>query len=112
MLDSSKRFMIIRPPIVPPVSYMPPRSWLVMGAAVAALAIGLVITFIRAGISGVLVSPRELEEEFDLPVAGTVSWEPAWQTGRVSRVDPRFLPSFLRPRLAAPRQQRLIQRDA
>lgn len=112
MLDSSKRFMIIRPPIVPPVSYMPPRLWLVMGAAVAALVIGLIVTFIRAGISGVLVSPRELEEEFDLPVAGTVSWEPAWQTGRVSRVDPRFLPSFMRPRLAAPRQQSLIQRDA
>jgi uncharacterized protein involved in exopolysaccharide biosynthesis len=113
ILGSSKRFEIIRPPIVPLVSYMPPRSWLVGGAAIAALAIGLVATFLRAAISGVLVSPRELEEEFDLPVAGTVSWEPAWQTGKVAKVDPRFIPPFMRPRIGSTHQRhRLVESDA
>ena len=74
--------------------------------------IGLVLTFARAAISGVLVSPRELEEEFDLPVAATVSWEPAWQTGQVSKVDPRFIPPFLRPRVAYTPSVRLVGHDA
>ena len=59
-----------------------------------------------------LVSPRELEEEFDLPVAATVSWEPAWQTGQVAKVDPRFIPPFLRPRLAHNSGVRLVGHDA
>ncbi|MDB5540238.1 MAG: polysaccharide chain length determinant protein [Devosia sp.] len=100
ILGSGKRFEIIRPATVPLVSFMPPRSWLVGGALVVALIIGCAVTFVRAAVSGVLVSPRELEEEFDLPVAATVSWEPAWQTGQVAKVDPRFIPPFLRPRLA------------
>jgi hypothetical protein len=100
ILGSGKRFEIIRPATVPLVSYMPPRSWLVAGALAMALIIGFAVTFVRAAVSGVLVSPRELEEEFDLPVAATVSWEPAWQTGEVAKVDPRFIPPFLRPRLA------------
>lgn len=100
ILGSGKRFEIVRPATVPLVSYMPPRSWLVAGALVMALIIGFVVTFLRAAVSGVLVSPRELEEEFDLPVAATVSWEPAWQTGEVAKVDPRFIPPFFRPRLA------------
>ena len=100
ILGSAQRFEIIRPATVPRVSYMPPRSWLVAGALVVALIIAFAVTFVRAAASGVLVSPRELEEEFDLPVAATVSWEPAWQTGQVAKVDPRFIPPFLRPRLA------------
>ena len=100
ILGSAQRFEIIRPATVPRVSYMPPRSWLVAGALIVALIIGFAVTFVRAAVSGVLVSPRELEEEFDLPVAATVSWEPAWQTGQVAKVDPRFIPPFLRPRLA------------
>jgi uncharacterized protein involved in exopolysaccharide biosynthesis len=112
ILGSSKRFEIIRPAIVPSVSYMPPRSALVVGAGIMALIIGFAVTFARAAISGVLVSPRELEDEFDLPVAATVSWEPAWQTGRVAKVDPRFIPPFLRPRLAHAPSVRLVRHDA
>jgi len=112
ILGSSKRFEIIRPAIVPAVSYMPPRSGLVVGAAIMALIIGFAVTFARAAVSGVLVSPRELEDEFDLPVAATVSWEPAWQTGQVAKVDPRFIPPFLRPRLAYTPSVRLVGHDA
>ena len=112
ILGSSKRFEIIRPAIVPSVSYMPPRAALVVGAAIVALMIGLGVTFARAAVSGVLVSPRELEDEFDLPVAATVSWEPAWQTGQVAKVDPRFIPPFLRPRLAHSPSVRLVGHDA
>lgn len=112
ILGSAKRFEVIRPATVPRVSYMPPRSWLVIGAAIVALMIGFAVTFVRAAVSGVLVSPRELEEEFDLPVAATVSWEPAWQTGQVAKVDPRFIPQFLRPRLAHTSTVRLVGNDA
>ena len=112
ILGSAKRFEIIRPVTVPQVSYMPPRSWMLAGAMIAALVIAFAATFIRAAISGVLVSPRELEEEFDLPVAATVSWEPAWQTGQVAKVDPRFIPPFLRPRLAHNSGVRLVGHDA
>jgi uncharacterized protein involved in exopolysaccharide biosynthesis len=112
ILGSSKRFEIIRPVTVPLVSYMPSRSLLVVLSAIVAGLIGVGVTFARAAISGVLVSPRELEEEFDLPVAATVSWEPAWQTGQVSKVDPRFIPPFLRPRLSYNPSARLVGHDA
>ena len=112
ILGSSKRFEIIRPAIVPSVSYMPSRSVLVIGAAFMAVMIGFAVTFARAAVSGVLVSPRELEDEFDLPVAATVSWEPAWQTGQVAKVDPRFIPPFLRPRLTHTPSVRLVGHDA
>jgi hypothetical protein len=42
-------------------------------------------------MNGIFVSPRELEEAFQLPVVGTVSWEPAWHTGAVARAT-RTLP--------------------
>ncbi len=112
ILGSTKGFEIIRPVTVPLVSYTPGRSVLLIGSFVVACIIGFALTFVRASISGVLVSPRELEEEFDLPVAGTVSWESAWQTGQVAKVDPRFIPPFLRPRVSYTPSVRLVGHDA
>jgi hypothetical protein len=52
-------------------------------AAVMAAAAGIGAAYVRAGVKGILVAPRELEEAFQLPVVGTVSWERAWHTRRL-----------------------------
>lgn len=57
----------------------PDRKLYLLIAAAAALVCGIVAAYLLAAIRGIFVSPRELEQTFDLPVVGTVSWEEAWE---------------------------------
>jgi len=56
---------------------------LLLLAVVAAIAGGIGAAYVRGAITGVFVAPRELEEAFQLPVIGTISWEQTWHTGEV-----------------------------
>lgn len=78
--DGSGKYQITRLPTKPEIPIGPNRP-LFMGIAVfAALAGGLGAAYLRAAMDGIFVAPRELEQSFQLPVVGTVSWEPAWST--------------------------------
>ena len=58
------------------------RRWI--DSQVARPAAGIAAAYLRGSINGIFVAPRELEDAFGLPVAGTVSLERAWQTNRVT----------------------------
>jgi polysaccharide chain length determinant protein (PEP-CTERM system associated) len=61
-----------------------PHRLLFLGLAVlVALAGGIGAAYLRGAITGVFVAPRELEDAFQLPVIGTISWEKTWHTGEV-----------------------------
>jgi polysaccharide chain length determinant protein (PEP-CTERM system associated) len=78
--DGSGKYQITRLPTVPEIPIGPNRP-LFLGIAIAASLIGGVgVAYLRAAMDGVFVAPRELEQSFQLPVVGTVSWEPAWST--------------------------------
>lgn len=95
--DSSGKFQVTRAPTVPMVPQGPRRLFFAVGVLVAAVAGGLAAAWLRAAIRGIMVSPRELELAAQLPVIGTVSWEPAWSTrhrrdrvsARIRRVTPK-----------------------
>ena len=92
--DGANRFQVLRPPVVPVLPIGPNRSlYLILAAAFAVLA-GLAAAYLRGAMSGVFVSPRELEEAFQLPVIGTVSWEPAWDTGETKRSERPAVPIY------------------
>ncbi len=78
----SGKYQVTTPPVVPPLPVGPNRRLYLALAAGIALAIGIGAAYLRAAINGIFVAPRELEETFGLPVAGTVSLERAWQTQR------------------------------
>jgi hypothetical protein len=78
--DGSGKFQVTRTPIVPSVPIGPKRGLYLALAAVAAIGGGLGAAYLRGATKGILVSPRELELACQLPVVGTVSWEPAWAT--------------------------------
>lgn len=77
---SSGKYQVTSAPIVPPLPVGPNRRLYLMLAGGIALAAGIGAAYLRAAINGIFVAPRELEETFGLPVAGTVSLERAWQT--------------------------------
>lgn len=83
--DGSGKYQITRPPTAPQLPTGPKRKLYL--AAVLALACvgGIASAFVYAAMKGIFVSPRELELILGLPVAGTVSWEPAWSTKRSKR---------------------------
>lgn len=76
------KYQVTRAPTTPVAPSGPNRSLLLALAAVAALVIGVGVAYARAAVAGIFVSPRSLEEAFQLPVIGTVSWEPAWHVKR------------------------------
>jgi hypothetical protein len=103
--DGSSKYQITRPPTAPQLPTGPNRRLYL--AAVLALASvgGIASAFVYAAMKGIFVSPRELELILGLPVAGTVSWEPAWSTkrskkrlvGRGSPQQPKPSASHKRP---------------
>ena len=85
----SGKYQITREPTVPTVPIGPKRALYLAIVAVAAIGGGLATAYARAAVQGIFVSPRELEQTFQLPVVGTVAWEPAWSTRRSLRAgDP------------------------
>lgn len=78
--DGSGKYQITRRPTVPDFPIAPNRRLLMALAAVVAVGGGLGAAYVVAAVKGVFVSPRELENAFQLPVIGTVAWEPAWST--------------------------------
>lgn len=81
-------YQITRQPTVPGGPSGPPRNIYLAAAAFIALGAGVAAAYLRAGITGIFVSPRELENAFQLPVIGTVSWEPAWHVSKAKRSTP------------------------
>lgn len=102
--DEAGKFQIVREPVVPVIPAGPNRPLYLLLAVVASIGAGLAAGYIRAAMKGVLVSAQELEHLLQLPVIGTVSWEPAWHTARApqtrwERLALR-LPRWLQPRRA------------
>ena len=87
---ADSKFQIIRRPTVPEYPVGPQRKLYLAAVALAAIGGGLGAAYLRAAIQGIFVSPRELEQAFELPVVGTISWEPAWSTA-----PPRGRPPLL-----------------
>lgn len=78
---NSGKYQVTNPPVVPPTPIGPDRRLYLALAGGLALAAGIAAAYLRGAINGIFVAPRELEETFGLPVAGTISLERAWQTG-------------------------------
>jgi polysaccharide chain length determinant protein (PEP-CTERM system associated) len=78
--DGSGKYQVTRRPVVPNFPIGPNRPLLMALAAFVAVGGGLAAAYLMAAVKGIFVSPRELEHAFQLPVVGTVSWEPAWST--------------------------------
>ena len=78
--DLGGRFDITHKPTAPAPQTSPPKAIMFAVVVLLSVLLGLGVAYLRALRTGVFVSPKSLEEEFQLPVAGTVSWEPAWQT--------------------------------
>lgn len=78
--DGSGKYQVTRQPTVPDFPIGPNRQLYLAMAVVAAIGGGLAAAYLRAAILGIFISPRELESAFQLPVVGTVAWEPAWST--------------------------------
>lgn len=81
-------FQITREPELPNAPSAPNRPLYLALALLAALAAGVAAAYLRGAITGIFVSAREVEEICQLPVIGTVSWEPAWNTGKVTAKSP------------------------
>jgi polysaccharide chain length determinant protein (PEP-CTERM system associated) len=79
---NSGKYQITAPPTVPPIPSGPNRRLYLLLAGIIALGTGVGMAYLRGAINGILVAPRELEDIFGLPVAGTVSLEKTWQTDR------------------------------
>ena len=90
--NNSTRFEVTHAPTTPSSPSSLPRSAQLGLAFLVAFGLGLGAAYILAAINGILVSSAELEEAFQLPVVGTVSWESAWETRpggrRQSPVEP------------------------
>jgi uncharacterized protein involved in exopolysaccharide biosynthesis len=99
--DRAGKFLVTREPAKPVTPVGPNRKLYLAAGLAAALASGLGAGYLRAAVRGIMVSPREIEEAIQLPVIGTVSFEPAWRT------RPRFSTAFDAARPPAPRRQRL-----
>jgi uncharacterized protein involved in exopolysaccharide biosynthesis len=82
--DEAGRYQIVRQPTVPIIPTGPNRLLYLGLAGVLSIGAGVGIGYMRAAMKGILVSRQELEDTFQLPVIGTVSWEPAWHTAGAS----------------------------
>jgi polysaccharide chain length determinant protein (PEP-CTERM system associated) len=79
--NNSAKFQVTNQPTVPTFPSGPNRPLFLSLAVLVALAGGIGAAYLRGAITGVFVAPRELEEAFQLPVIGTISWEQTWHTG-------------------------------
>ena len=103
--DEAGKYQIVREPVVPVIPTGPNRPLYFLLAVVASIGAGLAAGYLRAATKGILVSRQELEDALQLPVIGTVSWEPAWHTARGKktwreRLNPREF-RFPNPRRAS-----------
>jgi hypothetical protein len=93
----SDAFQVTRPPAAPMAPVGPRHRFYGILVVAAAVGGGLAAAYLRGALRGIMVSPRELELACQLPVIGTVSWEPAWSTahrrgrglGRARHIAPR-----------------------
>ncbi len=92
--NSAAKYQITNEPTVPTVPIGPNRPLYLMLVILAAVAGGLGAAYLRAAITGVFVAPRELEDAFQLPVIGTISWEKTWHTGAAAE-NPRHATIFV-----------------
>ncbi len=79
--NNSAKFQVTNQPTIPVFPSGPNRPLFLGLAVLAAIAGGVGAAYLRGAITGVFVAPRELEEAFQLPVIGTISWEQTWHTG-------------------------------
>jgi hypothetical protein len=77
--DDNAHYRVTAEPQIPGAPDGPDRNLFMLIAAGAALICGIFAAYLLATVRGIFVAPRELEQAFDLPVVGTVSWEEAWQ---------------------------------
>lgn len=82
---NSGKYQVTNPPVMPLRPSGPDRKLFLIMAAAVALGGGIAAAYLLGAINGIFVAPRELEEAFGLPVAGTVSLERTWQTDSSSR---------------------------
>jgi polysaccharide chain length determinant protein (PEP-CTERM system associated) len=82
---NSGKYQVTNPPVMPKRPAGPDRKLFLIMAAAVALGGGIAAAYLLGAINGIFVAPRELEEAFGLPVAGTVSLERTWQTDTSSR---------------------------
>jgi polysaccharide chain length determinant protein (PEP-CTERM system associated) len=92
--NNSAKYQITNQPTMPTAPSGPNRPLLLMAVIVAAIAGGLGAAYLRGAITGVFVAPRELEDAFQLPVIGTISWEKTWHTGAAAE-NPRHAAIFV-----------------
>jgi hypothetical protein len=78
---NNTKFQITNRPTIPAFPSGPKRLLLLGLAFLGAIAGGIGAAYLRGAITGVFVAPRELEDAFQLPVIGTISWEKTWHTG-------------------------------
>ncbi len=79
-VDGVGKYQVTREPTVPMVPTGPKRILYLALAGLLAVGGGLGAGWLRATTKSIFVSTRELEQAVQLPVIGTVSWEPAWST--------------------------------
>jgi polysaccharide chain length determinant protein (PEP-CTERM system associated) len=82
---ASGKFQVMHAPTVPRGPAGPNRVLYLTLAAAFALAVGVGVAYARAAITGIFVSARAVEDAFQLPVIGTVSWESAWHIQKTGR---------------------------
>jgi uncharacterized protein involved in exopolysaccharide biosynthesis len=92
--NNKAKYQITNQPVVPAFPSGPNRPLLLMAAVLAAIAGGIGAAYLRGAITGVFVAPRELEDAFQLPVIGTISWEETWHTGAAAE-NPRHAAIFI-----------------
>jgi len=81
--NNAGKFQVTNQPTIPAMPSGPNRMLYLGLAVLAAIAGGVGAAYLRGAITGVFVAPRELEDAFQLPVIGTISWEKTWHTGEV-----------------------------
>jgi polysaccharide chain length determinant protein (PEP-CTERM system associated) len=92
--NNKAKYQITNPPTLPAFPIGPNRPLYLIGVVLAAIAGGIGAAYLRGAITGVFVAPRELEEAFQLPVIGTISWEETWHTGAAAE-NPRHAAIFV-----------------
>lgn len=92
--NSSAKYQITNQPTVPTFPSGPNRPLYLALTIFVAIAGGVGAAYLRGAITGVFVAPRELEEAFQLPVIGTISWEKTWHTGAAAE-NPRHAAIFV-----------------
>ena len=86
--NNKAKYQITNAPTVPAFPSGPNRPLYLMAVVFAAVVGGIGAAYLRGAITGVFVAPRELEDAFQLPVIGTISWEETWHTGAAAE-NPR-----------------------